>query len=68
LTTLFGDDWLKEKLVLSDKLKATNIGANLEFVSDSPEQIKQSILYIRYSSRLAQAFKAAIAKAKKTTQ
>ena len=68
LLTPFRDEWLKEKSVRTDKPKAPNPETDLEFISDSPEQIQNSVQYTGYRDKLDQAFKAAIAKAKKLTQ
>jgi UV DNA damage repair endonuclease len=56
---------LKEKSARKDKLKAIHPETNLEFISDSQEQIKNSIRHIGYHDKLDHAFKAAIIKAKK---
>jgi hypothetical protein len=57
---------LIEEPVQPDKFIATDLGINLEFVPDSPEQIQNSVLDIGYRHKLEQGFEAAIAKAKKT--
>ena len=59
---------MKEKPVPADKLKAGNTETDVEFISDSLEQIQVSIRYIGYHDKLEQAFKVAIARAKKTSQ
>ena len=59
---------MKRKTARTDKLEASNPEKNLEYVSDSSEQIQSSIRYIRYHDKLEQAFKVAIARAKKTSQ
>ncbi len=59
---------MKRKLAPADKLDAPNSETDLEFISDSPEQIRSSIRYIGYHTKLNRAFKAAIARVKKTTQ
>ena len=64
----FGGEELKRKSTPVDKLEALNSETDLEFIPDSPEQIRNSIRYIGYRDKLNGAFKAAIARVKKTTQ
>ena len=64
----FGGEELKRKSTPLDKFEALNSETGLEFHPDSPEQIRNSIRYIGYRDKLNGAFKAAIARVKKTTQ
>ena len=59
---------MKRKTAPPGKLEASNPEKSLEYVSDSSEQMQSSIRYIGYHDKLEQAFKIAIARAKKTSQ
>ena len=59
---------MKEKPVPADKLKAGNTETDVEFISDSLEQIQVSIRQVGYFDKLGQAFKVAIDRVKKTAQ
>jgi hypothetical protein len=58
---------LKRKSPSVNKPKPSNSNIDLEFIPDSLEQITHSIEHIGYQAKLAQAFKGAIAKAKRAT-
>ena len=59
---------MKRKTAPANKLEASNPETGLEYLSDSSEQIQSSIRHIGYREKLEQAFKVAIARAKKTSQ
>ncbi len=59
---------MKRKSKLVDKLEASNFETELEFIPDSAEQIRNSVLRTGYDDILDQAFKAAIARVKRRTE